>query len=83
MNLERFKLAKAAEIARLLSQPPPPPSRGPRPRLLAPRAAGEPIRIIAEYKRASPSRGIINARLTPEEAAACYEAGGAAAVSVL
>ena len=84
MNLERFKLAKAAELGRLRSHPPPPPaSSAARPRFLAPRAEDGPIRVIAEYKRASPSRGVINERLAPEEAAACYEAGGAAAISVL
>jgi len=39
--------------------------------------------IIAEIKRASPSRGIICADLDAADYAARYEAGGAAAVSVL
>lgn len=39
--------------------------------------------IIAEYKIASPSAGTIREDLTPEDAAGAYEAGGAAAISVI
>jgi len=46
------------------------------------RQAGAPA-VIAEYKRASPSRGVINLDLTPADVARMYAEGGAAAFSVL
>lgn len=41
------------------------------------------LRIISEYKRASPSKGIINDQLLPIDTALQYEAAGATAISVL
>ena len=39
--------------------------------------------VIAEFKRASPSKGVINDTLGPADAAVAYRDGGASAISVL
>jgi indole-3-glycerol phosphate synthase len=83
MELAKFRAAKAAEIARLKKNPPKPGATA-RPDFLGSLRAGAQKRglgLIAEYKRASPSRGDLNLALAPEEAAAAYAA--AEAVSVL
>jgi len=41
------------------------------------------VNVIAEYKRRSPSRGVIREDLPPQDVAVSYEAAGAAAMSVL
>lgn len=45
--------------------------------------AADGLQVIAEIKRRSPSRGDLNTTLDPVEQALRYEAGGAAAISVL
>ncbi|RMF78948.1 MAG: indole-3-glycerol-phosphate synthase, partial [Nitrospirae bacterium] len=47
------------------------------------RPPGGPVRLLAEIKRRSPSRGDIRPGATPEEIARIYHAAGAAAISVL
>ena len=55
----------------------------PRPLDLADALRGPGVSIIAEIKRASPSRGALNLSLSPGEQAVTYADAGAAAISVL
>jgi len=55
----------------------------PRRALLASFADGSRAHVIAEFKRASPSKGAINEGAAAGETARAYERGGASAVSVL
>lgn len=85
--LERFRKAKAIEIEQLLALKAngemPAPFAGKRPPFAATLRGLGKNPLIAEYKRASPSKGELNMRTTPEEAAAAYAAAGAGAMSVL
>lgn len=89
--LELFREAQLPGIARLrrlaeegqLPAPWPFTKKNPRPGFSeALLRAGAPA-VIAEYKRASPSRGVINLALTPADVARMYADAGAAAFSVL
>ncbi|MFZ5428559.1 MAG: indole-3-glycerol-phosphate synthase [Thermodesulfobacteriota bacterium] len=85
--LEKFRQAKAAEIERLIALEDqglmPAPFEGERPDFIRALWENEPLAVIAEYKRASPSRGEINMGLSPEDVARAYARAGAAAISVL
>lgn len=85
--LEQFRRAKQPEIQalmRLLEENNLPPVLSTRrPSLSQALLDHGPGAVIAEYKRASPSRGEINARWTPLQAAQGYARAGAAALSVL
>ena len=87
--LDKIVLAKREELARVKSQLPEaalqrqldnaPPSRD----FLAALAEPEAICLIAEVKKASPSRGVIRADFHPVEIAQIYQQHGAACISVL
>lgn len=84
--LARFRAAQEPGIARLLALAAAGslPAARPGPRLsLAATLAAPPLAVIAEYKRASPSKGAINLVLSPEDVAEQYARGGASAISVL
>ena len=96
MLLERFRKAKQAEVDALrfladrggMSAP----LEGPRPDFLATLRGecgsavtiqGQPLTVVAEYKRASPSRGVICESLEVEDVARQYAAAGADCLSIL
>ncbi len=72
-TMKRVPLDKVAAIAR----------RAPAPLSLASAIKGTQISLIAEVKKASPSRGVIRPDFDPVEIASKYAEHGAAAISVL
>ena len=77
---------KAAEVALLSASPVTDRTAGSAPRDVLGalrRAAGEPLRLIAEIKFRSPSAGALSRTLGAGERARVYERGGASMISVL
>ncbi len=90
--LKRILAVKADEVAAAKAAVPlaelraraadQPPARDFVAAMLARIAAGQSA-VIAEIKKASPSKGVLREHFVPAEIAASYEAGGAACLSVL
>lgn len=77
---ERKRQRSLGELKQLASSADP--ARGFR-QALSDRVAQGKAAVIAEVKKASPSKGVIREGFNPAEIAASYEAGGAACLSVL
>ena len=74
---ERKRELSLEEVRRLAAAQPAPRD------LYAALYAGSNIKLVAEVKRASPSKGLLAPHLDPVEVARTYESHGAAAISVL
>jgi indole-3-glycerol phosphate synthase len=87
--LDQIVAAKRREVAAAKARTPEAELRGQLPAappvrdFLAALAPPGPIRLIAEVKKASPSKGVLRADFDPVELARAYQRHGAAAISVL
>ncbi|MBQ9105292.1 MAG: indole-3-glycerol-phosphate synthase, partial [Mailhella sp.] len=88
-GLERFIEAKKGEVAALERafaeghMPAPWPHKRPSFRETLTSHNAGPLAVIAEFKKASPSRGIICESLEPEDVARQYAENGASCLSIL
>jgi indole-3-glycerol phosphate synthase len=81
--LERIIQQKQKEVIKLRETTLPVMEKKPKRSLIGKLQTAEEVAVIAEFKRASPSKGIINDDIGPEEQAVIYENSGASAISVL
>jgi indole-3-glycerol phosphate synthase len=87
--LDKIVATKHEEVARAKTERPESTLRGlladapPARDFLAALSAGPPIRLIAEVKKASPSKGVIRADFDPVAIAQTYQGHGASCISVL
>lgn len=78
INVKKIELAKFKETENIIQV-----GSFPKKSLIKTLSSAEDLAIIAEFKRASPSKGVINKSLDPVEQAKQYEKFGASAISVL
>jgi len=82
-TLERIIETKRCEVERLKMDPPISPGDGKTKQTIHDALGERGLSVIAEIKRASPSKGAIKLDVDPVEQAKRYEAGGATVISVL
>lgn len=80
-HVEAAKRLRPAHVLR--AQLPPAPPAGRLERALRRGGPADPLRLLCEIKRASPSKGLLNPSLDPNASAALYAGGGAAAISIV